>query len=733
MSMVCNNKSLRGILSTTGLVGIAALSALAAPPGIAHAQRAKAIELETIVVTADGGEDPKGPVDGFVASRSTSGTKTNASILETPASVSVVTKDQVEQQGAQTVQEALRYSAGVAADIRAQDRYDIVPMRGFGGYQSFVQYLDGLRMLKGISFAQPTVDVRELERIEIFRGPASVLYGAVNPGGLVNLVSKRPTKETQHELELAVGYPWGVTGAFDTSGPVNDAETFLYRVSGFGYFKQSDMDDMNSQRYSISPSFTWLPSDDTKITLLANVTHEPESYYPSRLPADGTVYLKNASTHIPYDFNIADPDFDKFIRDSFRIGYEFEHQFDDVFTFRQNLRYSYMETEFRGFAPGTISGTTLGRTASAVDEELHTLAVDNQLEADFTTGMVEHKMLGGFDYQWSEANRLFGAAGTTSIDILDPDYSGTIATPAFRTDVDQHTQQAGTYLQEQARIGKLALTLGGRLDWYSQKTETLTIASGDLNTQNQQDTAFTWRAGAAYLFDSGFAPYVSYATSFEVPAGVAVGNVALDPVTGRQYEIGVKYQPAGYDSFLMISAFDLTQNNAVTSDTSNSGYYRKIGRVNSRGIEVTGKASFDNGWDLTGSYTFVDAEIRKDLVTKTNVGNTPATIPQHIASIWAHYTFQSGKLEGLGLGAGARYTGESWGNDENEFKVKDFTLFDAALDYDLGKLDDQLEGTTFRFNVQNVLDTEYVSSCSASNACFYGTGRTFLASLKYKW
>ena len=720
----------RSILSTTGLVGIAALSALAVSPRIAYAQSAGTVELKTIVVEADSAEDPKGPVDGFVASRSATGTKTNASILETPASISVVTEDQIEQQGAQSVQDALRYTPGVSADIRPQGRYDIVPVRGFGGYQNFVQYMDGLRMLKGIFFAQPTVDISELERVEVLRGPASVLYGQVSPGGIVNLVTKHPRDERIREAEVGVSYPYGANASFDL-GDANDAGTFMWRVTGVGRYNETNIDDMNTARMSVSPSVTFKPGDDTTLTLLAGYFHDPESAYPQRLPAAGTAYANGSFPDIPYDFDPGDADYEKFDRTMVRFGWEFEHAFNEVLTARQNFRYTYIDTDQRSItSAGTYAAppsTTINRVNSAIKEDVRTIAVDNQLEGKFMTGAAEHTVLGGFDYQYTDADALFGRSAAPGIDYTNPDYSTTFTEPA-RTLRHRRLDQAGFYVQEQMRWDRLAATIGGRLDWYRDEYD---ITS---DYQKQEDHAFTWRAGLAYLFDNGITPYASYSTSFEPPAGLGTGNVALDPVTAQQYEIGVKYQPPGSKSYVGIAAFDLTQQNVLVQDSGGGPFlplYRQTDEWHTRGIELEAKANLGRGWDVIAAYTYLDAEISES--TAGTQGNTPATVPTHTASLWGHYTFQNGHMEGLGLGAGVRYQGSSWGDDANSFKVDSFALFDAALDYDFSALSSDYEGTTFRLNVQNVFDKEYVSSCSDTSACFYGTGRIIQASFHYKW
>lgn len=695
----------------------------------APAQGQEPTALEKITVEAGGEAD-----DGIVAESGSSATKTKTPLLKTPQSISVVTRKQIEQQGAKTIAEALRYTPGVSPEIRPNDRYDIVPVRGFGAYQNFVQYLDGLRLLRGLSFSQPTVDIFDLERIEVVRGPASVLYGQMSPGGFVNLVSKKPTEEDIREVDLTLGFPNYIKAAADFGGKLNEDGTLLYRLTASGRYNETNIDDITSKRVSISPSLTIKPEEGTSLTFLFNHTNDPTSSYPSYLPATGTALSNPGFADIPYDFNIGDPDFDMFKRTVTRAGYEFEHEFGDYFTFRQNLRYSHIESEQRGLTGSAISGTTITRRTSHLDETVDTFVVDNQLQADFQAGGIDHTLLFGVDYQYIDAGRLLGNGVASSIDYLNPVYGEAIVDPAFTTETSQITKQAGVYLQEQAEIGDLNLSFGGRYDRYSVETDTTLLATGVTTRAEQENGAFTGKAGATYEFDGGIAPYLSYATSFEPPAGLGYsdsGGVTLDPVKGQQAEIGIKYQPEGSGLFLMASLYDLRQQNATASDASHPGYYTQQGEIHSRGLELEAKLGLASGWDVAAAYTFIDAEITKSAADV--VGNRPVTVPQHAASLWVHYTVQSGTFEGLGLGGGVRYVGSSYGADDNSFKVSAFTLADLALDYDFGAQSPDLKGLSLNVSVSNLFDEEYVASCTSALNCFYGTGRTTIATLKYTW
>lgn len=692
--------------------------------------------LEEIVVTQEGDQADRSG-NTFVAKSARTATKTGTPLIKTPQAVSVVTKTQFEQQGAATAAQALRYTPGVMPDIRSNDRYDIVPVRGMGmaNYQNFIGYLDGLRMQRGLSFSQPTVELFDVERIDVVRGPSSVLYGQMAPGGFVNLVSKHPTEEPYHEAGLTVGTDRYVKGTLDLGGPVTGSDILFYRLAASGRYNETNLDDVTSKRFSVSPSLLVKPEEGTSLTFLFNYTDDPASAYPAGLPAAGTAYANGSYPDIPYDFNVGDPDFDSFERRTTRMGYEFEHELNDYLTFRQNLRYMHVESEHIGLSGRSMSGTTIARLASHLEEEVDAFVVDNQVQADFDTGPLAHTLLFGLDYQYADADRLMGTGPAPSIDYLDPVYGAVIAVPAFTTDTRQLTSQTGLYAQDQIEFGKLNVTLGGRYDNYDIQTDTTTLATDVTTSTDQDDHAFTGRVGAAYLFDSGVAPYVSYATSFEPPTGLgysAAGGVALDPVEGRQIEAGVKYQPEGSDSYLAASVYHLVQSNMTTSDAAHPGYYLQVAEVTTTGVELEAKLAFDDGWDVTAAYTHVDAEMTEN-ATAAYIGNRPYAVPEDAASLWVHYSVQDGAFEGLGLGAGMRYVGSTYGDEANSFKVSAFTLFDAALDYDFGHRNPDLAGLSLNVAASNIFNKEYVSSCSSTTACFYGSTRTVYATLKYKW
>lgn len=672
------------------------------------------------------------PIEGYVAPLTTTGTKTDTPVIEAPQSLGIVTRDQMDDQGVRSVSQALRYTAGVQSELRPGARYDTVYVRGFGGQGSgaaYVNFLDGLRQQRGISYAIPNVDPWLLERIEVLRGPASVLYGQTGSGGIVNLVSRRPTEEPVREVRLEAGNNNFLQTSFDFGGKLTEDGRFLYRLTGLARDAGSQYDGNNDeQRIAVAPAITWRPDADTTLTVLANYQYDPESGFYNFAPARGTVLPNTTGRTLDSSFFGGDPNWNNFERRLASIGYQFEKRLDQTWTIRQNFRYQHIDSEFRAVSGRSLSGATLTRQATHSIEHADTFALDNQAQASVSTGPLEHTVLMGLDYNRSSAKRRLGSVTTVaSLNIFNPVYG--VAIPAIPlTTTTQILDQVGIYAQDQIALDRWRFSFGVRGDMASN--ETITRSSG-VRT-HQVDNAFTGRLGALYLFDNGLAPYASYATSFQPNSGYLWGGEGLKPTMGEMFEAGVKYQPPGMNSFVQVAAFQITQSDVAASDTAHTGYYTQIGEIRSRGIEVEARASLTENLDLIGTYAYTQATITQS-TTADAVGKDAPSVPRNMASLWADYTIGRGAFEGLGLGGGLRYIDTTPGNETNTFRVPAFTLYDAAIRYDLGAVSEKMKGASVALNVSNLFDKEYIASCSSETSCFYGLRRTVIASLRYKW
>lgn len=686
---------------------------------------------ETILVTQGVSQEPTAPVKGMVATKTLSATKTSAELVKTPQSVSVVTRDQMDALDATSVSQALRYTAGAFTEYRgSSNRNDEVFVRGF----SYVpKFLDGLSFGATASSQTGTVDPWLLERVELVRGPASVLFGQVNPGGLISMTSKRPTSEPIHKVQFSTGNRDLAEGAFDFGGPLSDDGRVLYRLNGIARTQHNQVEDYKDSRVAIAPAITWYPNDQTRFTLLTSYQKDPDAGYRNFLPAYGTVTSANGK-YIPLDFNVSDPDYDQSWREQTMVGYEFEHQFNDMMTFRQNARYASIKQKYRYlvYFNSKPESTLLSRRAQHEERTTNEFGIDNQLETQFATAQMNHTLLGGLDYKSSNDKQLLmrGSGSQYDMDWTHPVYGVNVDESTFSTasHEQQNLDQMGLYLQDQMSWNNWELLLSGRYDW----TEVRTTDYINSEKTQQNDNKFTWRTGLLYAFDFGLSPYISYSTSYEpnLQTNRAPGSAPFKPTTGKQTEVGVKYQPVD-NTLMSLALYDLKQSN-VSTYNSTLGWFENAGEVRSKGVEAEIHSSLWDSVNLIGSYTYTDAETVNTTVAGTE-GKTPARIPAHMASAFASYTFPGGPLKSLTTGVGVRYIGTSYGDAKNTFKVPAVDLYDAMVSYELGELNSSLKGAAVQFNVNNIADTKYVASCASDTACFYGVGRTVTATVSYSW
>jgi len=678
-----------------------------------------------------------GPLDGYLATVTRTGTKTDMPIVRIPQTVNVITADQMRDQGAQSVSQALRYTPGVLAETYgASSQFDIyTQVRGFR--PAF--FLDGLRLPFGsiaTGWASSVVEPYGLERIEVLKGPASALYGQSGPGGLINMASKRPTAETLREVELQAGSFDRGQVAIDLGGPVDEDGKFLYRLTGLVREAGTQVDFIDNNRVYIAPALTWNLAPDTSLTLLANYQSDwgAKTGF-NYLPTSGTLKW-NPNGRIPVRRYLGEPDFDRLSRSQQSVGYAFEHRFSDAVRFRQNLRYGETSMDLRALNRiGELlpDYQTLNRAAMSIDAGVHTFTIDNQAEARFRSGALDHVALLGLDYRKESSHYIVGRGMAPPINVYHPVYGYDIADPPYDNFVSQfgNERQLGVYAQDTITYGGWSLLLSGRHDWVDS---TVDNRLSGLRT-DQNDEATTGRIGLSYLFDNGIAPYVSYATSFEPTGGADFSGTPFKPTKGEQYEAGVKYQPPGSDSLLTASVFQIRQRNVLTPDPDPQraalGFSVQTGEVRVRGLELEARTQLTPGWTLLASYTYLDDE-----VTQSNrdgeVGNRLAGTPSHQASLWTDYTLQEGALQGLGLGVGVRYVGSTY-DTTNVTKTPDYALVDLNLHYDLGRASQALRGARVALSVTNVADKYYLTQCTTGQGCTQGVGRTVLATFNYRW
>lgn len=716
-----------GVLATL-LLGTVPAMAQQSRPQSSESLRTVESEDGTIIVNAS----------NYVAEGAQSATKTDIPLIQTPQSVSVITRDQIDLLAFVDAQQAVRYTAGVFGENYGPDaRYDFFTVRGF----TPKQYIDGLAAPISTSIYSVGVDLYGFESLDLLKGPSSTLYGNVPPGGIYNQTSRRASSTFGGEIRVQGGTDDFKELAGTVTGEV--APGVSARFTGLARDRDLIADDTNTKRVYVAPTVSWDITPDTTLTGLGYYQYDRgQGGNGGFLPVAGTLESNPNGGTVDHRTNLADPR-NAFVRRQFSAGYELVHRFSDALRFVSNAKWNeYSERAPTGiYATGWVNTTdptlpsyyrTLQQSNFTYAEDVTSFAIDNRLDLSVDTGAIGHKLLLGVDYRnvRNDAAFTFGPAGT--VDAFDPVYT----TPADQllpgyasTFNDQALKQTGVYAQEQAKLGNLYVTLGGRYDWVNNRYR---VGSG---TRSKQDR-FSWRAGANYVFDNGIAPYVSYATSFEPVLGVdSVTGDAFLPTTGRQWEGGIKYDARGLGDgirlFATAAAFNIRQKNVVATVPSVTPVFgTQTGEVEVWGGEVELVARIRDRWTINGSYSYTRSEVI-DSGTPQEIGAPLPTTPEHKASLFVAYNVQRGPLAGLGIGAGGRHTSSSAGALPGPFnpivyRGQAATLFDANLSYDM-------PGWRFAVNGSNLFDERYVARCSGPIGCFYGAPRQVLATVTRKF
>ena len=698
---------------------------------------------QEVVVTAEF-SNPIGPDFGYVGENSMTATKTDMPISKTPRAVSVVTREQMDDRASVSVADALQYTPSIQANFYGEDnKQDWFVIRGFNQANNGL-YQDGTR-LDSAGFYTYQADTFGLERVEILRGPASVLYGQNPPGGVINLISKRP----QHSESFGfVSVEYGSNDrkqlSLDLGGEITD--DVAWRLVALGRKNGTDVDNIEAERIYIAPSVSVNFSDNTNLTVLASYQKDDSDPYLQFLPMEGSL-TEHENGFISDDVAIGNPDYEKFERTQAALGYEFSHKFNESVQFAQSVRYSQLDIDLKqmyaiGYAHdlGQTDPTEANIVRGLTSEKgkSKSFSADNRLIYNFNTGELEHTLLSGIDYRWLDIKgQSFGDSvliadgntGSIFFNPYDPSYTDNVVllnptTGLLVTDADRETttserHQLGGYLQDQMIFNDaLAVTLGVRFDDTKSTYENKSTNKKQV-VSNQE---WTKSAGVAYIFENGLTPYINYAEHFQPVLKLDKNDNSAKPERGNQFEVGLKYLPASFDGSFNAALFQINKKNMATTDAA--GDLLQIGEVENTGIELEAVANITSGLSLVANATFMDTEIIKD-INSANVGNRPAQVANTLGSVWANYRFFGSSLEGLAIGVGGRYVGETYAGNIETTKVPDFALMDATVSYTINNMKIQVAA-------KNLMDKEYVSTCASAN-CYYGNRRNVIASLSYAW
>ncbi|MEH3117461.1 MAG: TonB-dependent siderophore receptor [Methylorubrum populi] len=693
------------------------------------------VTLEELSVQGVGGaggarvERADGPVNGYVAKRSASGTKTDTPITETPQSISVVPARQIRDTGSTSFAEALAYTPGVAAQAvggfgRTSDGFTI---RGFNVETGNAGLLrDGLKLQSGVY--DGTQEPYGLERLEVLKGAASILYGQLSPGGVINAVSKRPLPTPYNELNYTVGSFNRQEVSGDFSGPLTADGEWSYRLTGLGRISDSYLAFTPDDKLYIAPAVTWHPSAGTWVTVLGYY-QEIRTRFPPPLPGVGTLLDNTPFGRFPIERFYGEPNFDRFDSRSGAVGYMVDHAFSDTVRLRHSLRYYQAGVDWDYLQPGTLAADrrTFSRSVSVRNENATGIASDTSLETKFALGPTAHTLIAGIDYYRSFLNseRFGGTAG--SLDVYTPVYgrSTPIVNYAVNNGSKSLLDQIGIYAQDQIRFDRFLLLLGGRQDF--ARTQILTYRTGARLDQN--DDAFSGRVGLLYLGDDGLAPYVSFSQSFQTFAITdRLGN-PFQPTTGEQVEGGLRWEIPGADTLLSGAVFEINQRNALVPDPIDPTFSAQTGQIRSQGAEFEARSNY-GPLQLVASYSYTDTR----QVRTTNpaaLNQRVDLVPYHLASAFGTYEMSQFGLPGLRLGGGIRYIGSS-NITGATFDTHPATLVDLVGLYDFGVANPDMKGWRAQLNLRNVTDRSYVT-CQTVRGCRFSEPLNVFGTIGYRW
>lgn len=686
--------------------------------------------LPAVTVTAASDiETATGPLSGYVARRAMAGSKTDTAIIDTPQSVSVVTNDELRSRQAETLSQALNYTPGVTAQptsfSRTADRFRI---RGMD-----VESANSGSMRDGLRLQSNSYDgIQEpygMERVEVLRGAASVLYGQLSPGGVVNAVSKRPTSEPIRELGLQLGNHNRRQITTDFSGPVAGSDKLDYRLTMLGRDSNTADRYITDDKLYIAPALTWRPSADTSLTLLS-FYQKTNTRFSAPLPYQLVEGVgKGPFTTGRGDF-IGEPDYDKMKGEMFTLGYELNHALNTGTRLHHSLRffeskvtwnYLQAQTSAVAIAEAGVTGV-LRRQYSDRREHAKGLASDTRMEFNRHLLGADHKLLVGLDLYRMDYDSENFRANTSSLNLGSYNYGQPVTVnrdPALDRGSRRKTTQVGLYLQDQISLGDRWTILAGlRRDWAQQNQ----IAHRDSSNAKQKDEANTWRTGVVYKAPNGLAPYLSYSESFFPVSVSEVSGQSFRPTKGKQYEAGVRYQPDGSRMLLSAAVYELVQDNVLKFDAGQNTY-RQTGQVRSRGFELEAKAEVSRALSVIASYAYTDARTTRSTIA-SEIGQRSEDTPYHQAAIWADYNFAAWGMPQLRLATGLRYKGTTRASGIAT-PMPVYTLVDAMLGY---RIDAHWD---LSVNVSNLMDKKF-TNCEYA-ICHYGDARQASANLTYRW
>lgn len=681
--------------------------------------------LGTVIVR---GQAPAGdgPLDGYSAVNSNAATKTATPLINTARTVNVVGRQQMEDQGATNVNDALLYTPGVFTQLAgASKRSDTISLRGFHGGDVDNTFLDGMRLQSDPgSYSAMQIDPFFLERIDVVKGPSSSLYGRSMPGGIVNFTTRKPQQKQQGLFRVFAGSHGHRGAGVDVTGALPDKQLGEYRLTAIGDQTNTQYDDVESKRYAIMPQVNFHLGENTDLLLSAILQHDPSAGYHGSVPYDVAHHVKSSWSDVDKDNN----DFD---RKQHIFSYDLTHRFNDHLKFNSRARYTDMDvtmSQVAQYGKASENPLRLGRTYYGSRENLHAFSTDNNLQWDFNTGPIEHQVLFGGDFQRMKNSLYFTSATASTIDPYHFSHENGLTSGITKGANETHRiQQGGVYLQDQMKWNRVHLSLGGREDWLDRKYHQ--VGTG---TDSRSDHKFSANASLLYAFDNGISPYYSFSQATDPSPDSVVDGAVPPPTDSEQHEIGVKYQPNGTDDLYQVAFYNLVQKNVQQRTGVSPIVYSGVGDIRSRGIELSANTHITSKLRAIASYSYNKQSYRSNS-SSFQKGQTPYLSPKQMASLWMQYDFPKGVRAGVGeryVEGADFYDSSSQSTAATRHKSASYALTDAFISTDLGQWTSALQGASLQLNVTNLFNRHYLS-CLDSTYCYFGDQRNIVATMNY--
>ncbi|MBN2974740.1 TonB-dependent siderophore receptor [Pseudomonas lactucae] len=666
------------------------------------------LELDTISVTSDAYESATGPVNGYRATRSASATKTDTALRDIPQSISVIPATVLKDLGSTHVERALEFAGGVSK----QNNFGGLTLYEYSvrGFTTSEFYQDGFSANRGYP---STPDVANIERIEVLKGPAASLYGRGDPGGTVNIVTKKPQPQAFTTLQTSAGSWDRYRTALDVNTPLDAEGNVLSRVNLAVEDNHSFRDHVQSKRVFVAPSFSWQLDPDTHLLVESEFVRHSSTFDRGIVDAPGV----SRATFL------GEPNDGDIDNHNNRIQATLEHHLNDAWKLR--LASHYKQGSLWGDASENralnADDHTLNRRYRERSTGWHDSITQLELRGLFDIGSWQHELLVGTEYEdYRKKERVTAIAGSYPIDLYNPVYGQPKPNGARSgTDFFEQTKSHALNLQDQIVFTeRLRGMVGVRLEHFEQSTDDFTRNHAK---SRQTHDALTQRAGLLYQLTPEIGVFANASTSFKPNSGLDATGNTFKPEEGVGYEVGIKSELFDDRLSTTLAAFHIEKENVLALDPA-TNTNRAMGKARSQGVDLQLTGQLTDAVRVIGAFAYIDAEVTKGDKT-IPTGSRILGVAKRSGSLLGVYEFQDGALRGSDLGAAFTYVGDRSGEAGGSFELPAYHTVDLLAHYKA------TENVTVGLNLNNLFNEKYYERSYSNYWVNPGEPRNFTVSL----